>query len=163
MSGIGQTQGRASASLRLETAAVARRREDGMASIRKIFEVAASAEQVWDALRDFNAVDRRVAPGFVTGVAPEDGARLVTFANGATAREVLVDCDDQRRRLVYAVVGGRPLAHSASVEVTPLDDGACQVTWITDVLPNDLRDLIDMQMSAAVPIMTATLGRIGKA
>lgn len=134
-----------------------------MASIRKTFEVAASAEAVWDALRDFNAVHRRVAPGFVTRVEALEGARRVTFANGAVATEALVDCDDVRRRLVYAVVGGRPLAHSASVEVAAQGDGACQVTWITDVLPNDLSAYIDMQMSAAVPIMTATLGRIGRA
>jgi len=134
-----------------------------MASIRKTFDVAASAEAVWDALRDFNAVHRRVAPGFVTGAEALDGARRVTFANGSVATEALVDCDDARRRLVYAVVGGRPLAHCASVEVTAQSDEACQVTWITDVLPHDLGDYIDMQMSAAVPIMTATLGRIGRA
>jgi hypothetical protein len=31
-------------------------------------------------------------------------ARIVTFANGTVARELLVDCDDARRRLVYAVI-----------------------------------------------------------
>lgn len=134
-----------------------------MASIRKLFDVAVSADLAWAALRDFHAVDRRVAPGFVTGVVPEDGARLVTFANGSTAREALVNCDDERRRLVYAVVGGRPLAHSASVEVAPNGDGACTVTWITDVLPDELAEYIDAQMSAAIPIMAATLGRVGEA
>jgi hypothetical protein len=29
------------------------------------------------------------------------------FANGTMARELLVDCDDERRRLVYAVVSER--------------------------------------------------------
>ena len=34
----------------------------------------------------------------------EGVARIVTFANGTVARELRVDCDDARRRLVYAVV-----------------------------------------------------------
>lgn len=131
-----------------------------MASIRKELEIAAGANQVWDALRDFNAVHRRVAPGFVTAVEAEDGARVVTFANGSTAREALVDCDDQRRRLVYAVIGGRPLAHSASLEVVADGDGRCRVTWITDVLPDALAGYIDAQMTDAAEVMTATLGRV---
>ena len=72
---------------------------------------------MWDAVRDFGALHRRLVPGFVTAVELEGTTRTVTFANGTQAREVLVDSDDQARRLVYAVVGGRLTAHSASVQV----------------------------------------------
>ena len=45
------------------------------------------------------------------------GARIVTFADGREARELLVDLDDTRRRLVYAEPGGRFITRSASVQV----------------------------------------------
>jgi hypothetical protein len=35
----------------------------------------------------------------------EEGARIVTFANGFVARELIVDIDDENRRLAYAVSG----------------------------------------------------------
>ena len=71
-----------------------------MASIHKEMVLAASADAVWDAVRDFGAVHTRLAPGFVTDAKMDDDARIVTFASGVTAREVLVDCDDARRRRV---------------------------------------------------------------
>ena len=72
-----------------------------MASVCKEILIKAPAEQVWSALEDFGAVDRRVAPGFVTNC-KMDGkeARIVTFANGTSARELLVDMDPGAHRLV---------------------------------------------------------------
>ena len=43
-----------------------------------------------------------LVPGFVLDARLDGDARIVTFANGTVARELLVDCDDARRRLVYA-------------------------------------------------------------
>ena len=76
-----------------------------MASIHREVQIAARPEAVWDALRDVGAIHRRLAPGFVTDVRLEEGARIVTFGNGAVARELIVDVDDQRRRLAWSVVG----------------------------------------------------------
>ena len=56
-----------------------------MASIRNEIALGAAPERVWDALRDFHAVQRRVAPGFLTESKPDGDARIVTFANGVTA------------------------------------------------------------------------------
>jgi hypothetical protein len=44
-----------------------------MASIRKEFVVRCAPAQVWSALRDFGAVDSKLAPGFVTACALEEG------------------------------------------------------------------------------------------
>src|SRR4029077_11862942 len=73
-----------------------------MASIHKDIPIDAHPDDVWAAVRDFGAVHRRLAPGFVIDARLEGDARIVTFHNGTVAREVLVDCDDARRRLVYA-------------------------------------------------------------
>src|ERR1044072_1388613 len=120
-----------------------------MASVRREVVLSSSPEDVWDAVRDFGALDRRLVPGFVTAVQLEGTTtRNVTFANGSTAREILVDSDDQARRLVYAVVGGRLTAHSASVQVLPEGRGA-KLVWISDFLPNDFQPYIASQMDAA--------------
>ncbi|HWN03271.1 MAG TPA: SRPBCC family protein, partial [Candidatus Dormibacteraeota bacterium] len=88
-----------------------------MASIRREIHVEAGAEQVWDAIADVGAIHTRLAPGFVVDTRLEDGARVVTFGNGLVARELIVDVDHGSRRLVWAVVGGRPTHHNASLQV----------------------------------------------
>ena len=65
-----------------------------MASIHKEIIIDASPDHVWDALRDFGALHTRLVPGFVTDTRLDGDARIVTFANGTVAREILVDCDD---------------------------------------------------------------------
>ncbi len=128
-----------------------------MASIRKELALHIPAAEAWDALSDFYAVHTRVAPGFLTALIVEDGARVVTFANGSVAREVLVDCDNTRRRLVYTIRSERMSAHSASFQVFEKGDGACEVIWITDVLPNEIAPYIDGQMSQGLEAMQRAL------
>src|SRR5207237_1326929 len=82
----------------------------------------ASPERIWDAVRDVGAVHERLAPGFVVDTRLQPGARVVTFANGLVARELIVDVDDEARRLAWAVVGSPRLTHhNASLQV--FDDG----------------------------------------
>lgn len=68
----------------------------------------------------------------------------------------MVDSDDQARRLVYAVVGGRLTAHSASVQVVA-DGNATRLVWISDFLPNELQPYIASQMDEAVKAMKKAL------
>ena len=68
-----------------------------MATIRKEICIDARPEIVWDALRDVGALHTRLVPGFVTDVRMEEGARVVTFANGTVAREVIVSIDARLR------------------------------------------------------------------
>ncbi|MFI4994857.1 MAG: SRPBCC family protein [Hyphomicrobiales bacterium] len=130
-----------------------------MASIRKEIAIDAGPEHVWAAMRDFGAVHRRVAPGFVTDLRLEEGARIVTFANGTVARELLVDLDDEARRLVYAVVGGQLTTHSASVQVLAEGDGRSRIVWVADLLPNELASYVSSQMDEAASVMRETLAR----
>jgi uncharacterized protein YndB with AHSA1/START domain len=79
-------------------------------SIRKEVQIDAPPDQVWDALRDFGALHERLVPGFVTDCRMDGGDRIVTFATGAVMREVLIDLDDDERRLVWSIVDG-PYRH----------------------------------------------------
>jgi carbon monoxide dehydrogenase subunit G len=123
------------------------------ASIRKEIRIAAAPEAVWDAVTDFPNVHTRLVPGFVTESKMDGDARIVTFANGSTARELLVTNDKERRRLVYAVAGGRVVQHSASVEVLSDGSGGSIVVWTTDVLPDALAPYIQAQMDEASRVM----------
>jgi len=128
-----------------------------MASIRREMLVEADPKEVWDAIRDVGAVHTRLAPGFVVDTRLEEGARVVTFANGLVARELIVDIDDDARRLVWAVVGGRPTHHNGSLQVFPEHGGHSRVVWIADLLPNELAGIIAGLMDQGMTAMKKTL------
>ena len=128
-----------------------------MASIHKEALLDAQPDSVWDAVRDFGAVHTRLARGFVTNCTIDDDTRIVTFANGTTARELLVDCDDARRRLVYAIVGERIKQHSASFQIIDEGAGRSRFIWTVDVLPNEIAPYISAQMDIGMLAMKATL------
>lgn len=130
-----------------------------MATIRKEVRIEAPAETVWDALRDVGALHTRVAPGFVTDVRMEEGARIVTFGNGMVARELIVSVEDGARRLVWSIVGGRLTHHNGSAQVFAEGPDTWRFVWTTDLLPDALAPSIEAMMAQAMPIIRATLGR----
>jgi len=130
-----------------------------MASIHKEIIIDADPTDVWDALRDFGALHTRLVPGFVTDTRLDGDARIVTFSNGSVAREVLVDCDDAKRRLVYAIKSERLTQHSASAQVFAESDGRSRFVWIADVLPNEVVPYMDAQMDLGTAAMQKALGR----
>jgi hypothetical protein len=130
-----------------------------MASIHKDITIDASPAEVWAAVRDFGNPHQRLVPGFVLDARLDGEARVVTFANGTVARELLVDCDETRRRLVYAVISERVKQHSASVQVVADGDTRTRLIWIVDVLPNEIAPYIDGQMEQAALAMQKALRR----
>jgi hypothetical protein len=127
-----------------------------MASIRKELSLRARPDAVWDAVRDVGAIHTRLAPDFVTDTKLEGDARIVTFANGMTAKELIVDVDDTARRLVWSVVEGRPTHHNGSLQVFA-DHAGCRVVWIADILPHDLAKPIDAMMQHGMDAMKKKL------
>jgi Polyketide cyclase / dehydrase and lipid transport len=130
-----------------------------MASIHKDIPIDASASDAWGAVRDFGALHTRLVPGFVRDTKRDGEARIVSFANGTVARELLVDCDDARKRLVYAVISDRVKQHSASVQVIADSEARCRIVWIVDVLPHEIAPYIDGQMDLAAQAMQKALAR----
>lgn len=129
-----------------------------MATVYKEFIVEADAAQVWDALRDFGAVHTRLAPGFLTGCELDgQGARIVHFANGLVARELLVALDEENRRLAYTVTDGKATHHHASAQVFAHGEGRARFVWITDVLPDGLAAYVEPMMAQGGAAMKKTL------
>jgi carbon monoxide dehydrogenase subunit G len=129
-----------------------------MASILKEIHLDAPPHAVWSAVRDIGAVHRRLAPGFVTDVRLEENARVVTFANGAVVREMIVSIDDRTRRLAYAATGGRASHHNASMQVLENADGSTRLLWHTDVLPDDIEGVIRGMVDSGVRAIEKAFG-----
>ena len=124
-----------------------------MSTIIREVVVDADSTSVWDALRDFGALQEKLAPGFVTGCLLETSdTRVVTFFNGAEARERLVGIDEDARRLAYSVIESAFHAthHNAGAQV--IDDGAgrSRFAWTVDVLPDELATPIGEMMEAGL-------------
>jgi carbon monoxide dehydrogenase subunit G len=130
-----------------------------MASIHREIRLAARAEDVWDAVRDVGNIHQRLCPGFVTDCRMEgDAARIVTFGNGMTVKELIVDLDDKARRLSWSAVGGRLSHHNASMQIFTDGEG-CRAVWIADLLPNELADAIAGMIDQGLAAMKKTLDR----
>ena len=130
-----------------------------MASIQRDIRLAASPGEVWDAVRDFGALHARLVPGFVRDTRLEGhGARIVTFANGNVARELLVDCDENRKRLVYALTSERVQHYNASVQVFAAGEARSRLVWIIDLLPDHIAPYISAQMDQAAQAMQQKFG-----
>ncbi|HET7202424.1 MAG TPA: SRPBCC family protein [Steroidobacteraceae bacterium] len=128
-----------------------------MASIYRTFIVDAAPEFVWDAIRDVGAVHERLAHAFVTDTQLEGSTRTVTFANGLVAREQIVAIDDENRRLVYSIVGGRTAHHNAFFQVFPAPGGNTEILWVTDLLPDEMREPIGQMVELGCAAMKRTL------
>jgi carbon monoxide dehydrogenase subunit G len=127
-----------------------------MASIREEIFTTARADKVWDAIRDIGALHTRLVPGFVVDTRLEEGARVVTFGNGMTVREPIVDIDDRARRLVWSATGGATTHYNASVQVFDEGNGS-RVVWITDLLPNEVAGRVTAMMKQGMEVMKRTL------
>jgi hypothetical protein len=128
-----------------------------MASVHREIVVARSAADAWDALADIGALHTRLVRGFVTDCRLEPGARVVTFANGMVARELIVSVDAERRRVAWSVVGGRLSHHNASAQAFADGDGACRIVWITDFLPDEPAPQIAAMIDQGLAAMKRTL------
>jgi carbon monoxide dehydrogenase subunit G len=129
-----------------------------MASLQKDIPIDAHPDDVWAAVRDFGAV-HRLAPGFALDSRLDGDVRIVTFANGNVARELLVDCDDARRRLVYAVISERVTHYNASVQILADGEAHSRMIWTIDLLPNEIASYVDGQMEQGALAVRQGFGR----
>lgn len=128
-----------------------------MGTIRKDVVTSASVSQAWEAVRDVGALHTRLVPGFVVDTRLEPGARIVTFANGAVVREVIVTCDDDQRRLVWTAEGKLTTHYNSAAEVGVDGNGQTRVRWTSDFLPESARERLDAMMTAGARAMKQAL------
>jgi hypothetical protein len=133
-----------------------------MASIRKEISTKARADSVWAALRDVGALHTRLVPGFVVDTRLEPGARIVTFANGMVVRELIVDVDDETRRVVWSAQGQLMTHHNGSAQVVKGEDGHTKVVWVADLLPDEAARPVGQMMEQGMAVMKTTLDTLAE-
>ena len=133
-----------------------------MASIHKEISLGVGPAAVWDVVRDIGAVHTRFAPGFVVDTTMDGEDRIVTFANGFVAREVIVDVDEARRRLAYTVRSERIAHHNASFQVIA-DGKGSRLVWIADVLPKAAAETVGAMMEDGIQAAKRALDRLAEA
>jgi hypothetical protein len=128
-----------------------------MASIHKQRTIAVSPDEAWAALRDWGALHERLVPGFVTDTQLDGDDRIVTFFNGAVARERLVDLDQGARRLAWSIVDGPYTHHNGVAQVLANDDGTARFVWTADLLPDSLAEVTGELMERGIETVKQTL------
>lgn len=128
-----------------------------MATIIQQIFIEASADAVWDVVADFGAVHRRFAPGFVTDVVLEPGARIVTFASGQVFREIFLGSDPKARRLAYSIRDDLFEHHSASFQVDEAGAGGARLTWTADLLPDAIAPTVAGMMQQGLAVAKQVL------
>jgi carbon monoxide dehydrogenase subunit G len=129
-----------------------------MASIHREIMLDADPVEVWAAVSDVGAAHKRLVPGVLVDTNMDGDARIVTFANGLVARELIVSIDHAIRRFVYASVGGRATHHNASFQVFDNGEGRTRLVWITDVLPDHVAIAVGELIEHGVAAIQKTLG-----
>jgi len=128
-----------------------------MASIVKEIQVRQTRNAVWDVIRDVGSIHKRLVPGFVTDCRLEGDSRYLTFGNGLTIREIIVDVDDRNFRHSWSARGEPFVHHNASIQVFAEDDSTARLVWIADFMPNEIAGAIAVMIEQGLKTMKATL------
>jgi len=133
-----------------------------MASVKLDIPITAPASRVWAAVRDIGAIHTRFVPGFVTDTTLDGNLRTVTFETGFVAQELIVDLDEEARRLAYSVRPNELMSHHhATFEVIPQGESRCWLVWQADFLPAEAAEPVRAMMEQGAAVMQRTLGGRG--
>jgi hypothetical protein len=127
-----------------------------MASVYCEKTVRVPAEKAWAALRDIGNPHRLFA-GVLTDAKLDGKVRTVRFANGMVAQERIIDIDDKRRRIAYAVLGDMFEHHSASMEIAPDGSDRCRFVWTSDILPDERVQMVGPLVEQGAQALVRTL------
>jgi carbon monoxide dehydrogenase subunit G len=109
-----------------------------MASVKVTDRIEASADRVWELVRDFGGIQRWAAGIESVSVSGEGVGAVRTITMGTLSlQERLEALDDRSRTLSYSIVGDHPLPfgdYLATIRLAEDGDG-CQVDWSSTFTP----------------------------
>jgi hypothetical protein len=128
-----------------------------VATVRKERTIEVSPEEAWAVLSDWGAPHERLVPGFVVATELDGEDRLVTFFNGAVARERLIERSAEERRLVWSIVDGPYAHHNGAAQILANEDGTTRFVWIADLLPNEMAEITGELMERGIETVKQSL------
>lgn len=106
---------------------------------RAEIEIDKPADDVWAVVGDFGGIGGWM-PGIESCVV--DGDDRIIKMMGMEITERLERRDDEAKEIVYAIVGGVPVAnHRATITVVP-EGTKSHVTWDVEVEPDDMTEMM---------------------
>lgn len=113
-----------------------------MATIFYASPVQVTPAVAWDFLDRYTRSEVH-AFSVCVGERQEGDARIVTLVDGTEVRERNVTVDPERMRAVYTVPGLMGAEHhQAEMRVVADSDGRATLEWCTDIVPDELADLL---------------------
>jgi hypothetical protein len=80
----------------------------------------------------------------------EGDQRTITLRTGLTLQETILTNDPLQRRFQYRISGAPFREHLATLDVIPLDDERCLVTYASDADPTTMAIVLGGAMTAAL-------------
>lgn len=117
-------------------------------SVRREAVIAVDADTAWQVVGQPDQLHRWF-PG-VTACTVDGDTRTVTLATGLTLDETILTCDPLLRRFQYRIAGGFFTEHLASLDVIPLDETSCLVTYASDAAPAAMAVILGGATGAAL-------------
>jgi hypothetical protein len=106
-------------------------------------QVKASADTVWDLVRDFGGI-KKWNSGSVQDISVDGegigAVRTITLPGGLSLQEELRAFDANERSFSYAIVGNSPMPVSdylATLTIVPESSDSCRVEWGSTFEPGD--------------------------
>ena len=134
-----------------------------MASIHRETLIRVPSEKVWAALSDVGALHTKLVPGFVTDCVFDGHTRMVTFGNGLSVREVIIDVSAEEKRVAWSAEGGNLRHYNASAQVVNSGGNTCRVVWIADLLPHEAAPGIASMIEQGLEAMKRHLEQVNAA
>ncbi len=128
-----------------------------MATIHRSFEIGASPDEAWRAVRDVGKINQLIT--FLGDVTVAGDRRTCELGGQGQLNELIVSVDDERRRLAYSITES-PFNfshHHASMQIEPESGGGSRFTWITDLKPDEAAPALADAVDAAVESLKQSL------
>lgn len=129
-----------------------------MATIHREFQLGATPDEAWAALREIGKINELIT--FLGEVTVDGDRRTCELGDQGALDELIVSVDDDRRRLAYSILES-PFDmehHHASMQVVDNGDAGSTFIWTTDVKPDEVVPVLSEAVDGAIESIKATLG-----
>ena len=128
-----------------------------MSHVTNEIHIERSPDDVWAVTGDFAGLDTWM-PGITRCDMVADGIRDVYMGDILTAKEQLVERDEESRVLAYSIIGGGlPIEEHVSRITVVVDGNGSKVTWAVDATPDKYAAILGGAYAGALDALKSQL------